>query len=146
MGARSARLWQHNPQNDARNTPHFTQLYDSLYDSDAFISLSPSAQRLYICMIRQYKGGANDEFELPYSVWHDKYKLFGSSNTFKSAKKELIAAGFIEETFNGQSTMNANRYRFSAAWYTKHIEKSRAVFEEEQARLKADAKEQLKKM
>lgn len=86
----------------------FFRVYKSLFESDAFRDLPPSAQVLYVAM-----GLASKDltFRFPYSA----YSKIMPKETFRRSRDRLVDAGFIEiveEWRNGSATT----YKLSSKW------------------------------
>lgn len=92
--------------------PH-VRLTRSMVLSEAYISLSYSAVKLYT-FLRMYSLG-NEEVEYAWSL---AKKIFGSSGTFNSAKKDLIEKGFIKCIRTSKCSRLPNLYKFSSDWQT----------------------------
>ena len=91
------------------NDRQFFRAYKSLIESDAFSSLTPGAQMLYIRMGLSSNG--QREFTFPYS----KYRKHYSKEGFNKAKNQLIEKGFISET---RYRTAANIYKLEWEWKT----------------------------
>ena len=89
----------------------FVQVGSSLLRHAAFISLSFSAQRLYLCMCEA--AGRNREFKLSKSQAGKWYGI--KPSTFSNAVEELKAAGFIER-IDSPNQYEAAKYRFISDW------------------------------
>ena len=87
----------------------FFRVYKSLFESDAFLHLPPSAQLLYIAMGIESRG--QTVFKFPYTA----YTKIMPKETFRRSKQRLIDAGFIEiaeEWRNGTAT----KYKLCSRW------------------------------
>ena len=82
----------------------------SFYEHPAVKGLSPSAYKIYDYMCKEC--GGTVEFIFPAS----KYEQITTKPTFQSAKKELIAKGFIIEVQNNSNLRKPNIFRFSDEW------------------------------
>ena len=72
--------------------------------------LSNSAFRLYIMMKDYAKGQV--EFTYPHRI----YSILFSNQGFKTARKELIDLGYIEDFTSMANLRKENKYRFSSKW------------------------------
>ena len=89
-------------------TGRFLALPHGVLDAPAFITLSAPAVRLLLDIARQYAGTNNGRLLCPLSVM--KRRGWSSNDTLIRARRELEAAGFIQQT---RQPMMPRR----AAWY-----------------------------
>lgn len=85
----------------------FVRIYDSLYHSRAFQTMTPSARHVYIDMLLAAAG--RESFQYPQSA----YKKIVSPDTFHKAKQQLIEHGFITEE---RYAASRNTYYLSDKW------------------------------
>lgn len=108
--------WEHNPNYKSN---HYTPMYDSMIYSPAWLALSNSAQKQYIFIKSQYKGGyqqtdgnGNAMVKCPYK---DMMKAGIKSNeTISENCRQLEAFGFLPITGGGHRI--ASEYKFSNKW------------------------------
>ena len=91
-----------------RDGHHFALLPHVLVDSPAYQGLSHPARSLLIEMARQFKGTNNGQ--LVCSRAYLARRGWKSADVIQRAKSELIAAGFLYETFKGQRPNKASWY------------------------------------
>lgn len=77
------------------------------------LNLDHAAFQLLVYMLLESRG--KKAFKYPYSL----YSKFLSKAGFQAAKKQLIAAGFIEETESNAHRKKPNVYAFSDEWKYK---------------------------
>jgi len=87
------------------------RLTNDMMQHDMFKSLQYTSQVLYLYM----KLWACGEIEFEYS-WRLASNVLKSSRTYQSAKKELIAKGFIIITRTCKCSDQPNRYKFVSEW------------------------------
>lgn len=95
-----------------RDDRHHFRMFESLVGNEGFINLTRPAREAYLLMGLQSKGRL--EFSFPQTA----YIRYMSKPTFISAKKELIAGGFIEEKRYGYLTV---KYRLSNEWLNRKM-------------------------
>ena len=108
--------WEHNPKHKSSS---YVRIYCSMLDSPAWLALSNSAQRQYILIKSQYKGGyqqtdgnGNAMVKCPYK---DMMKAGIKSNeTISENCRQLEAFGFL--TITGGGHRIASEYKFSNKW------------------------------
>lgn len=93
-----------------RDDRHHFRMFESLVGNEGFINLTRPAREAYLLMGLASKGRL--EFSFPQTA----YIRYMSKPTFISAKRELIAGGFIEEKRYGYLTV---KYRLSNEWLNK---------------------------
>lgn len=93
----------------------FVRLPFALMDSDDFRSLSGSATKVLMCLMRQYRGRNNGDLSAAFSLagrWG-----IGSKSTLANALKELMACNLIVRTRNSQFTNPGGRCSlYALAW------------------------------
>lgn len=96
---------------------HIRLTHDMLI-SQACISLSPSAFKLY-CYMKLTACG-KPEFNFSYSCAVGEDKILGSKSTFNKARKELIDKGFIDymNSTSAKYKKETGFYIFSDRWHT----------------------------
>lgn len=112
---------------------NYTYIYDGTLTSKQFISMSPSAQRLYFACISQRmsgKGKANlhlfneqhgknySEQDGYFTMPNKRIKDYGLNpvTCYKTGFKELADVGFIEVVENNRHRHIENIYRLITAW------------------------------
>ena len=132
MGRRS-RKKDNDPRLSLTDKDNFAIIYDGTLTCKQYISMSPTAQRLYIACISQRmsgKGKANlhlfneqhgtkyNEQDGYFTMPNTRLQAYGlKPNTCHAYTfKELINAGFIEVIENNRHRHIENIYRFSTAW------------------------------
>ena len=112
---------------------NYTYIYDGTLTSKQFISMSPSAQRLYFACISQRmsgKGKANlhlfneqhgknySEQDGYFTMPNKRIKDYGLNpvTCYKTGFKELVDVGFIEVVENNRHRHIENIYRLITAW------------------------------
>ena len=95
------------------------RIYESLYRSEAWKSLSHKARDLYILILTRYKGNyTGNEVTCPFSVCEDYGFRRG---TLRKLFDELDSAGFISiRRFDDCLHKVPNRYVLINWWYKKH--------------------------
>ena len=83
-------------KNGRRSSSPFLALPAEVINSEAFLSLSSHAVRLLIDLGAQYRGHNNGDLCGTWSIM--RQRGWRSPGTLERAKKELIEAGFIEQT------------------------------------------------
>ena len=105
----------------------FVALYYDLLDSDAWRSLTPMQQRLYVICCREShntkttpEGGTFDErlFFMNKALRTTVHRLYPPSDTrrFKHDMAQLIATGFCDCVQSNYKSREPNLYRLSARW------------------------------
>lgn len=81
--------------------PHenHARMFRSLFYSERYRRLSPTAKDLYTAMLLECKNGQRTSCIFPYSA----YKNITTKPSFQKAKKELIINGFIIEKMHFQN-------------------------------------------
>jgi hypothetical protein len=92
----------------SRDPGQFIALPHVVLDSGAYIQLSHSARSLLIEIARQYNRSNNGR--LITTLAYLKPRGWNSSDTITRAKRELLAAGFIHETYKGHRPNRASWY------------------------------------
>jgi len=113
-----------------------TALYMKMLTSEAYLTLSSNATRLYTYMkLQLYGQHGKDKIQDPENKGRDcfvfnkamwskdtdnphSYRLFGNGKQFKQYKSELIEHGFIDEVQSNWTTREKNIYCFSSRWKT----------------------------
>lgn len=115
------------------NKDNYTYIYDGTLTCKQFISMSPTAQRLYFACISQRmsgKGKANlhlfneqygtnyNEQDGYFTMPNKRIKDYGlkPDTCYRTGFKELINAGFIEVVENNKHRKIENVYRLITAW------------------------------
>lgn len=98
-----------------RKSRPFIMLEHGMIDSEAFNSLSSSAVRVLLSIMRRRNGKngtADDPIECPYVAMNGSM----SRATIAKAIRELEGAGFIERTRYGGLMKQTNLFIFSGEW------------------------------
>lgn len=118
--------WAH----DEGGSDHFIMLYDSMLESHAWQDLSPQAQALYTYCVRNSHGqatrddaqrtGGRGDVRLFYMSHGDAvgFGLYASSD-YRGLPRDvdsLIAHGFVDLIWSGQTSRARNIYRLSSRW------------------------------
>ena len=114
-------------QRRAGSSNQFIAIYYDLIDSEAWRSLSPMQQRLYIVCVREShnakttpEGGTFDErlFFMNKALRTTVHKLYPPSDTrrFKHDMAKLIEVGFVDCVHSNYKSREPNLYRLSARW------------------------------
>jgi hypothetical protein len=77
----------------------FVAIMRSVFESPAFIALSPHACKLLLELASQYRGDNNGNLTVAWSIVHKRG--FRSKTTLWRCKAELIDAGFVYVTRKG---------------------------------------------
>lgn len=108
-------------------------IFESMLQSDAFKSLNPKQQILYVYCKAQYYGKRKPEKDYPdipqfegadlfYFNWDiaQEYGLYKPScnKNFRNDMQALIQHGFIEIVASGKAQHKKNVYKFSSKWKT----------------------------
>ena len=103
-------------------------IYNSMFESRSWNSLTKVQMILYLYMKRQYYGARGVEesivhgkppteaFYFNKGMWKERYGLYTNQKSFYKDRDVLIEKGFIEIFENGQSTKTKNIYVFSDKW------------------------------
>lgn len=95
-------------QNEKYVGEHFTKMHRSTMQSEAWLSLSQTAQRLYPWLKLEWKGPkANNNGKIRLSVRQAAVVLGCTRNTAGKAFHELQAKGFIAMTESGELGVHA---------------------------------------
>lgn len=98
----------------------FVALYFSMLGSDAWRSLKPRAQMLYINMRAQFGNGKGElqeeQFYFNRALWKKTLKLYSNDASFYADRDELIEHGFIEVLECGKTMRSKSIYRYSNRW------------------------------
>ncbi len=118
-------------ESDGRSKDSFARIYESMFESKAFMDLTKNQRLLYLYMkkqlyakrkpqadypeIEQFKGESLFYFNLAAA---EKYGLYSRTNNkqFYKDKDVLIDHGFIECVSNGRCTRSKSIYKFSGNW------------------------------
>jgi len=106
-------------------------IYESMLVSEAWHTLTPSQQRLYICCKAQYyaekQKPATEEnpngsilyFTMNRYKWSTKYQLYKDNNraAFYRDMEALIEKGFVRCVESGRNTRTKSIYAFSDKWH-----------------------------
>lgn len=98
-----------------RKGPNFIMLEHPLFDSEAFNSLSGSAVRVLLSIMR-CKNGSNGTTDNPIICPHDSMNGRMSRTTIGKAIRELERIGFIERTQHGGLYKQLNLFALSGDW------------------------------
>ena len=91
----------------------YIQADASLFQSEAFTKLNPSARITYLCMAIEAKGRS------AFTFTHGICGKYGLSNSgFDKSLKELQSSGFIRCIQNNANLRKPNLYEFSYSWKT----------------------------
>lgn len=83
-----------------------------------FYGLSGSAAKLLIQIGEQFNGNNNGDLQASFNIL--RHKGWRSKDTLNRAKKELINAGFIEETRQGGFCQPARCSLYALCWHPIH--------------------------
>lgn len=84
----------------SKYTEPFVGIVRSVFDSPAFIALSPFACKLLLDLVGQYRGDNNGNLTVAWSILGKRG--WRSRTTLWRSKKELIDAGFVYITRKGR--------------------------------------------
>ena len=97
-------------------------MYASMLQSKAWLSLNKGAMVLYTYMKLQYYGAKNiqdhpnTDFVFNKAMATKVYPLYTNMSQFRKERDLLIEYGFIEYVENGKNTRTKSIYRFSDKW------------------------------
>lgn len=86
----------------------FVALPESVFNSPAYLALTPWAVRLLIDLMAQYNGKNNGDLSTAWKLMQPR--KWNSETTLQKAKRELLAAGFIFETRQGRRPNRCSLY------------------------------------
>lgn len=89
---------------------------DSGLESNLFVTLSPTAKLVYLCMTMEAGGKKNFQFPLSAAK---KYGI--AQSTLRRSIDELLQAGFIKRQ-SGRTARLPNNYEFSLDWKKRTAE------------------------
>lgn len=103
-----------------RSSDHFTRLYDSMLESDAFKSLTHAARTVYLILKLQYRGSFTGATVIcPYK----EFQSYGMNTaTVRKALSDLEQYGFIRIEHGTRQYKDSNlkrqpnEYTFSDKW------------------------------
>jgi len=98
-----------------RKGPPFIKLDHPLFDSEAFNSLSHTAMRVLLSIMRR-KNGTNGTYEEPIECPYPAMNGNMSKATIAKAIRELSKKGFIEMARHGGLMKQTNLFVFSGDW------------------------------
>ena len=93
------------PQRDPRG--HSLRVYSDVYDSPAFVALSPHDVLAYLALLRELKGYNNGDLSLPLS--RAKTCGISHSKTLARSLRALCAVGLVAVTRKGGCTKGGQR-------------------------------------
>lgn len=97
-------------------------IYVSMMQHPAFMTLSANAVRLYLYMKAQYYGAKPlkdhpaTDFVFNWAMAHKTYELYTNRKQFIKDRDMLIERGLIEYIENGKNTRTKSIYRLSDKW------------------------------